>query len=199
MARRPARKRTSIPEEESRESNGTDPTSRSRPPLHAARTADPLGGGGFVHLFAADGTGLLVAVALLDYGDFGRSAGFENAASLGGTHFLRIVVVHVRDVGISDAPNRRRQSVVESGALLQHESRRQNAAGGTLQRWPEVSLLGIFLERGCVACDRGHSLVPGIHPVEPALPALHLRAHSSCGRAVHDWPLPDPHLHGCVC
>src|SRR6266446_8998297 len=106
---------------------------------------------------------------------------------------------HVSDVGAADEAHGCGQEVVGSGPLLQHQSRRQDAAGGTLQRGAEISVLGIFLERGGVACERPRSVVPGTHPVESPLLALHFRARSSRGGALHHWAVPDPHLHGRIC
>src|SRR6202521_897568 len=165
--------RTSIREEQKRESIRTDHSSRACPAVHAEREIDALGGRGCVHLFSDDRAGVLVAVVILGGGDSGRGAGIENAASVGRADFFRRGMEYVCDVGAADAPYRRGQSVVESGPLLQHEPRRQNAAGGTLQRRAEVSFLGIFLEDGGVAAERPCTVVPDLLSLESALPQIH--------------------------
>src|SRR6267143_613750 len=126
--------RTSIREERNRESIRTDHSSRACPPVHAEGKIDALGGGAGVHLSDVNRAGVLVAVVVLGGGDSGRGARFENAASVGRAHFFRGGVEYVCDVVAADAQHRRGQGVVESGPLLQHQSRRQNAAGRTVQR-----------------------------------------------------------------
>src|SRR5258708_251051 len=121
--------RTSIREEKNRESIRTGYSSRACPPVHAEREIDALGGGGGVHLSAADRPGVLVAMVVLGGGASGRGARLENAASVGRAHLLRGGVADVRDVVAADAQHRCGQKVVESSHLLQHQSRRQNAAG----------------------------------------------------------------------
>src|SRR5947207_51901 len=191
--------RTSIREERNRESIRTDHSSRACPPVHAEGKIDALGGRGGVHLPADDRAGVLVAVAVLGGGDFGRGAAIANAASVGRADFFRGGVEYVRDVGAANEAHGRGQEVVESGPLLQHESRRQNAAGRTVQRGAEVSVLGVFLERCGVACEWRRSMVPGTHPMESSLLEIHFRYRSPRGGALHDWLVPDPHLYGRVC
>src|SRR5205807_8175737 len=169
------------------------------PAVHTEGEIDALGRGRGVHLSVGDRTGVLVALAVLGGGDTGRGAGLQDAASLGRAHLFRGGVEYVRDVGAADAPHRCGQGVVESGPLLQYESRRQDAAGGALQRGAEVSVLGIFLEYGDVAGERRSAVVPGAHPVESALLEIYFRGRSPCGGALHDWTVSDPHLHGRVC
>jgi len=86
-----------------------------------------------------------------------------------GLIFFAAVWNMLRHVGTADEANRCGQSMVGRGPLLQHQSRRQNAAGRALQRRTEVSLLGIFLEHRGAASERSRAVVPGTHPVESPL------------------------------
>src|SRR5260370_41900853 len=89
--------------------------------------------------------------------------------------------------------------MVGSGPLLQHESGRQDATGGTVQRGTKISFLGIFLEHRGTARERSRALVPGVHSVESALLAIYLHSRSSRCGAVHNWTVPDSPLHGRGC
>src|SRR5260370_7913662 len=94
--------KTHIGEEKNREYIRTGHSSRACPPLYAEREIDALGGGGGVHLSAADRSGVLVAVALLGGGASRRGARIANAASVGRPHLLRGAVPHVRDVAAAN-------------------------------------------------------------------------------------------------
>src|SRR5260370_19977936 len=119
--------KTHIGEEKNREYIRTGHSSRACPPLYAEREIDALGGGGGVHLSAADRSGVLVAVALLGGGASRRGARIANAASVGRPHLLRGGVADVRDVGGANEADGRRQAVVGSRRLRQHGSKRTKA------------------------------------------------------------------------
>src|SRR5205809_5838343 len=99
--------RTSIREERNRESIRTDHSSRACPPVHAEGKIDALGGRGGVHLPADDRAGVLVAVAVLGGGDFGRGPGIANAASVDRADFFRGRVEYERDEGAENEAHRR--------------------------------------------------------------------------------------------
>src|SRR5438105_5112066 len=111
--------RTSI-QEENRELVRTNYSSRSRPPVHAERETDALGRGGRVHLSINDWPRILVTVALLGRGNFGRSAGFAHAPSLGRPYLFRSGMEHVRHVGAADETHLLGISLVESGPQFHH-------------------------------------------------------------------------------
>src|SRR5215467_2782715 len=125
MARKRAKKKTWPPSREGesrRELLGTNYSSWPCPPLQPSRAADPLGRRNCLHLFALDGTCVLVALAFLGRCRSGRRASLKNASSLGRTSVLCRRLEHVYDVGAANEAYRRRSQVVESGEILQYES-----------------------------------------------------------------------------
>jgi len=88
-------------------------------------------------------------------------------------------------LGAADAPHRCGQGVVESGPLLQYESRRQDAAGGRYNAGQKFLFWGFFLEYRGVAGERRGAVVPGAHSrgialLETIFPVV---AHACGGRS----------------
>src|SRR5258708_26993639 len=99
MVRRTAMTKTRVREERSRESLWSIRSARPYPALHAARAAQPLGSGDFLHLFVAHRTGVLVAVALLDCRDSRRGARVAVSAFLGGLGGFRLRALPGKTLG----------------------------------------------------------------------------------------------------
>src|SRR5215470_3138626 len=75
----------------------------------------------FLHLFAADGARVLVAMVLLDCSCARRRTNFTHVASVGRTDFLLCGDAHVFDVVAANAHNRKRQTVVALAKPLHPE------------------------------------------------------------------------------
>src|SRR5215469_7654430 len=115
-------------------SPGTINPSRPHLALQLQGAAEPLDRGGVVPLFDADGAGVLVAVAFLDRRTAGRGRAFADAASMVWLGVFFHSLLHVYAVVAPDAGRPGGRGVVEVAALLHHESRREDAAGGAVQR-----------------------------------------------------------------
>src|SRR5215467_8065929 len=118
--------------ERSHESRGSDFAARAGATLPLCRTLESLDCRVFLHLFAADGTRVLVAMVFLDCGDAGRRANLKNAASVDWADFLFFGDADVFAVGAADARDGRRQAMVAFARPLRSKRRRQDATGGTL-------------------------------------------------------------------
>src|SRR5580692_7838716 len=182
--------------EEANEPRTLSPSEWTRAALLFPGTARALVGGPLLRIPPPDGPSLLESVAILDrcYPRWGND--FARVASLVRPRLRHRGLADVPHVAPANEGNTCRQGLVGVHRTLHSQRRRSDSFRRPLQPWPEVAVLGLFLERPPAPAFRVDPLAPPVHSLELAFPSSRRRVRTSCVRPRHHRAFYHPRLYG---